>query len=1499
MKTKKWKRSLSVVLAGAMVMTSLSTAMTAFAAETEDTPEYTAAINAAVEAAKSDAFDYVTGTSVYDDKWGHLLAYAENYIKATVELNKQDSETYADVLSASKAVTADIQEALTNAGEKDKAALVDKFDPSSKFTTLTIYAWGYGDATRIVDVTTPDDGYTTYKYSCSKWPSLEFTSSVGTISAVNYIKTVATAIENGFLTKDLSSMTFDELNTLYGDNYSAINYAGKYPSFWLLDLADQLSALQQKLNEVGEAASKLVLDEVKEFLEKYPDASAITADNYNEYRDAFDTINDRVGDLHFNIENAYQEEAENSLKTWKADAMARAVTIVVEEAAKVVEAYGAEGEKVTAENVAAATEAISAVNTIFNDTTFGYVKWEDEAKAAVATMDPIQAAADFINGDGAGFINSVSELKAQYTTDDSFTVPVDKAVEVNAKLAELKAKYDSMAAGVKAREDIKAAYADYEMMVAAVADPYFTAILNDYQAAVDEMKADWFDGENVKAITMKDFTTVSAVLANLDSLYARFNDEQKEDEAVVAAYAAHTALQAAYDASLNSADSYVPSEFTYPEGLNEENVAQAIQALDTVINNPQLIAMLGLGTDSLGKFVTDNVYSDAAVTLVVKTVFPLLMDLLGDSASMAGIVGINVTPSNVAKSLGNYPSASAAFTAAGGDWNAVDWNAVSWGVETGNADQFYAAVGANMEGIQKVLAALLANSPMTGLVKIAGVEGYALTIVPLLTQLGCESIATVEEFKADTSATAMLRKVVEPIVNRVVDICSAPVEELTALLPQVAYFLTADGLKQILSPLVIDVSGFATLKVDLWETLSASVDLSDLNALLSGLITGAVPNFKWVDIDFGYVAGLGSAESATDLAGNPYVKVTADTNKVTVVLLQYVGEVLNVNADLIKGLIPTIEDPDLAAVVTGLLDQVLAAAPEDVATMLIHLLVPTCDVPASEYNYPEIAKGDYVYPEGVVYGDEAYGMLPSTLDGLLTSFGLDLSTMVTDALYTDDLINQVFGLYDTIRANETVAQVVSLLGIDVSEETIASLKEQAGSVTDKASFINALTTALSPFDDVLAFVLAGQDFDLLGVNYTSKFEAYNTAVVPLLEALGCTDVTGYADYQAAVAGGESPLKAILTQVLDRLDEILTTPVDSIVSMLPNLAYFLDSNNLSVVLENLVAPLSTLLAHMDVDLMAVIDQLLVAFDLPKVDDIDNDLATLLNKVLGMIEVNGAPLALTLPNIDLHALASYGTAETYTSAVEAAAVTRSAAQATRIVADKADVTGAVLDYLYQVLSDETNMNTIVGLLGDYGEMVSGILESLMGSGIADFTNSLFGMLNLPMLEYTVTVVAGENGTVTPGTGTVVTGGTVELTVQADDGYIIDKMLVNGEEVPQAAGEASYVWTTAVTSDITVEVTFAEAPTEPTEPEEPSDTTEPETPSDTTKPEDSSKPATDDDDTTTASPDTTEPATDSDNTQGSDSNVETGDAALAAVAGAALLAAGAVIVLAKKRK
>lgn len=793
----------------------------------------------------------------------------------------------------------------------------------------------------------------------------------------------------------------------------------------------------------------------------------------------------------------------------------------------------------------------------------------------------------------------------------------------------------------------------------------------------------------------------------------------------------------------------------YPEGVTAEQVKQAVTTVDTVLNDSELLGLVaGLVNgaqdtialpenaedlrDLAEQVLAENLYTDAMINEIVKVVQVQLggmLDGLDLGSSMINsvvktLVGISAPHLYADKIPDGFAAKDYLSTITSGGWDAVDWSQVTWGVD-GTADSFYAALGAALDAQNSLLKTVLANVDYNiVLLVINHIDAYENAVMPLFEALGVTGYKSAEEYNADTTTEGMLRNILEPIINHVLNVCDAPASGLLELLPNLAEFIVNDGIQAILNNLNIKVGGSLASVVkgalegmglvanedgaynlgDILATLVPDLDLSadGINDLIEGLLVDENGNalFNWVDIDFAALAAL-----------------KGDAAKVLVWVLEYVGQLVNANADVIKNAIPAIEDEKLAAIVTPIIEKVLTTDPANLAALVINLLAPKAAA-VSPYNYPAIEKVDFVYPEGVLYGEDAYAAAPAAIDGLLAGFGLNLADLVGGALYTNDLINSVLGLYDTIAADQTVMDVFAALGIDTDFAAVKAAA-QAINVTDKASFIEALTVALSPFDDVLALVLAGQDYDVFG--YSVKgMQAYNTVVIPLLEVLGCTDVMSYADYQAAVVGGASPLEAILTQVLDRVDEILASPVDSVVELLPNLAYFLDSNNLSVMIKNVAAPIIELLAYVDIDAMAVVNELLNAYGIPAIDDLDNDLAGLLNQVLGLIEVNGAPLGLQLPAIDLHVLASYGTAEAYTSAM---VVDGQNVQATRIVADKADVTGAVIRYLYTVLSDQATVDMLMGLLGDSGDMVSGILSGLLGNGEAGFTNALFELLGLP--------------------------------------------------------------------------------------------------------------------------------------------------------------------------
>ncbi len=73
-------------------------------------------------------------------------------------------------------------------------------------------------------------------------------------------------------------------------------------------------------------------------------------------------------------------------------------------------------------------------------------------------------------------------------------------------------------------------------------------------------------------------------------------------------------------------------------------------------------------------------------------------------------------------------------------------------------------------------------------------------------------------------------------------------------------------------------------------------------------------------------------------------------------------------------------------------------------------------------------------------------------------------------------------------------------------------------------------------------------------------------------------------------------------------------------------------------------------------------------------------------------------------------------------------------------------------------------------------------------------------------TITVLAGQNGTINPGTSQMERGTTKTFTIAASDGYGIDTLTVDGSAVVGASGKSTYTYTfSKVTEDHTITATF----------------------------------------------------------------------------------------------
>ena len=170
-----------------------------------------------------------------------------------------------------------------------------------------------------------------------------------------------------------------------------------------------------------------------------------------------------------------------------------------------------------------------------------------------------------------------------------------------------------------------------------------------------------------------------------------------------------------------------------------------------------------------------------------------------------------------------------------------------------------------------------------------------------------------------------------------------------------------------------------------------------------------------------------------------------------------------------------------------------------------------------------------------------------------------------------------------------------------------------------------------------------KDLKLEGTN------GYNSAIIPLLEAFGCSNISTYKQYQSDVnKAKDNLLLDILNPLIGSssssfLNKLLANPVSELTKLLPNIAMYLESDGVVQLLGNLLAPVTYLITDgknpIDIGISSTIESLLG-------DSIHNLIIPLVNSILADSD-NQYLSKIQLKNIDWNKLISLGTKSTYTS------------------------------------------------------------------------------------------------------------------------------------------------------------------------------------------------------------------------------------------------------------
>ena len=325
-------------------------------------------------------------------------------------------------------------------------------------------------------------------------------------------------------------------------------------------------------------------------------------------------------------------------------------------------------------------------------------------------------------------------------------------------------------------------------------------------------------------------------------------------------------------------------------------------------------------------------------------------------------------------------------------------------------------------------------------------------------------------------------------------------------------------------------------------------------------------------------------------------------------------------------------------------------------------------------------------------------------------------------------------------------------------------------ISTKEDLVNFACELLAPLDVVFQILLCGRQivaledkevFRRADIRINGGY-GYNYAVLPLLEAFGA-DPLNQVQYESRVKNDGSSLKYIFDVLFTEVDEILATPVNELMSRLANIFYFIGSDGINTIAENLLAPVNTLIAEIDdvypiairIDLAAekIVDTYIgVAHDgIPDGISINvsgEALAAFINKAIGNLDINGTVIKLSL-DLDWNALAAkmakkdedgnvitIGTKQAYTYGV-----CEAGADLKNISGDPADALVTLLDTALTPENSENIKNLVEGLLKDVNldENIKNIVNDILNDPnaiknlVASVVLILTGSYDVNVLDY----------------------------------------------------------------------------------------------------------------------------------------------------------------------
>lgn len=792
---------------------------------------------------------------------------------------------------------------------------------------------------------------------------------------------------------------------------------------------------------------------------------------------------------------------------------------------------------------------------------------------------------------------------------------------------------------------------------------------------------------------------------------------------------------------------------TYPNNWTEESAAYLNDNLDSIVSS--LVSLADENYSDLGSLVKDslNLYTPENVQAIADALRNLLTNIDADLLEMAGVVfDADFT------ALGNYTapetvSGSAEFASALADILGTVPGIVNW-LFLGDDYSFFTGTKQDENG----------EYTYNDIITIKGAEGYKKGLAPILEAIGCENLP-------DGTQADAVELVLKSIFARVDEILSDPANEILEVLPNVVYFLNADGLTasvyNILSAVyalseqlrLLDVEldinellGFDTTKLSFTDVIGyieeeTGMNLTPVKEIFAGLCVGTIKTYESLSGEYAYKMSYSSELDRKDML-----------TIIITVFLQVIE--LQDNAEILR--------------------ELLGAELYDAILNILNL--QQFDMQELSYIYTEHADTGFVFSaieRSEIYENHEYGPLYTQemaqyiadnidefIDNIIYLLGIEIDGITVDSL--KELLNTVVNgsIYNSETAQKILDALLSLTAeidkLEGSEHIKALIKSSLGVdldawdnyqvlvfENDRAMFTKTVCEILEPLYPVLEWALCNKDFtffvneDKTDIVTLLGAEGYAYGVIPLLEALKSENILSPdAYYAAAEADQNAMITSILNPLLDRIDVIMENPADEILEMLPAVIYFVNSNGLDTCFKNAL--------HAVYGILGAIEPL-IEVDLYELIDIRLDEITFESLFRYAIQIIAEETGYAFTEVDGNALLelTVGTLVSYTSANGKTAYTMVYQSETA----KAEMVTVAMRLLITFLMTEDNREKAIGLLKDYLGMneeaekyVRAVLDLIATCTVETYLGMDKALATVYYIFYGTDIAAGETaGTV----------------------------------------------------------------------------------------------------------------------------------------------------------